>query len=152
MTRRVLLRWAVLLTVMIVVDQLAKWAARRFLVDSSVTSRFVGLVLTMNSGVAFGLFGGKAWVIPLNGLLGGAVLIAGLQALRLGDGGLASGFFLIFAGFLGNFIDRLVLGRVTDFIWVRGWSVFNLADCFVTAGAILCGLALIFPERWGFHA
>ncbi len=111
----------------------------------------MGLVLTMNSGVAFGLFGGRAWVVPLNALLGCAVLLAGLEAFRRRRGGLASGFFLIFAGFSGNFIDRVLTGNVTDFIWIRGWSVFNLADCYVTAGAILCGLALVFPERWGFY-
>ncbi|MCE5193032.1 MAG: signal peptidase II [Candidatus Cryosericum sp.] len=149
--RASLLRWFSLLAVMIAADQLTKWGARRFLAGNPLTSNLMGLILTMNSGVAFGLFGGRAWVVPLNALLGCAVFIAGLVAFRHGEGGVASGFFLIFAGFAGNFIDRVVMGKVTDFIWIRGWSVFNLADCFVTAGAILCGLALVFPKRWGFH-
>lgn len=143
--------WFSAVALMIAADQLAKWSARRLLAGNPLSGRFVGLVLTMNSGVAFGLFGGKWWVVPLNALLGCSVLIAGLQALHHGDRGLASGLFVIFAGFLGNFIDRLLMGKVTDFIWIRGWSVFNLADCFVTAGAILCGLSLVFPQRWGFH-
>jgi len=112
----------------------------------------VGLVLTMNKGVAFGLFGGRQWVMPVNAVLGMGVCVAAIAALRRGDLGLAHGFLLIFAGFAGNFIDRVAAGQVTDFLWVRGWSVFNVADCFVTTGAILCGLALLFPDRWGFHA
>jgi len=112
----------------------------------------VGFVLTMNKGVAFGLFGGEAWVVPLNAVLGIGICVAAIAALHRGDRGLAHGFLLIFAGFAGNFIDRVMAGQVTDFLWVRGWSVFNVADCLVTTGAILCGLALLFPNQWGFHA
>jgi signal peptidase II len=147
-----LLRWSVVVALMILADQATKWMARRFLFQHAATAGPVGLVLTMNKGVAFGLFGGRQWVVPVNAVLGAGVFIAAIAALYRGDRGLAHGFFLIFAGFAGNFVDRVVAGQVTDFLWVRGWSVFNMADCLVTAGAILCGLALLFPARWGFHA
>ena len=88
----------------------------------------------------------------MNAILGIGICVSAMAALHRGDLGLAHGFLLVFAGFAGNFIDRIVAGQVTDFLWVRGWSVFNVADCLVTAGAILCGLALVFPDRWGFHA
>jgi signal peptidase II len=148
----VLLRWSVLVTLMILADQGTKWMARRYLLQHAITAGPVGLVLTMNKGVAFGLFGGRQWVMPVNAVLGMGVCVAAIAALRRGDLGLAHGFLLVFAGFAGNFIDRVAAGQVTDFLWVRGWSVFNVADCFVTTGAILCGLALLFPDRWGFHA
>ncbi|MCX6086301.1 MAG: signal peptidase II [Caldiserica bacterium] len=147
-----LLRWSVLVALMILADQGTKWLARRFLFQHSLTAGPVGFVLTMNKGVAFGLFGGEAWVVPLNAVLGIGVCVAAIAALHRGDRGLAHGFLLIFAGFAGNFIDRVMAGQVTDFLWVRGWSVFNVADCLVTTGAILCGLALLFPNQWGFHA
>jgi signal peptidase II len=145
-------RWSVLVILMILVDQGTKWMARRFLLQHLVTTGPVGLVLTMNKGVAFGLFGGRQWVVPVNAVLGLGVCVAAIVALHHGDRGLAHGFLLVFAGFAGNFIDRVVAGQVTDFLWVRGWSVFNVADCLVTTGAILCGLALLFPHQWGFHA
>jgi len=145
-------RWSVLVILMILVDQGTKWMARRFLLQYVVTTGPVGLVLTMNKGVAFGLFGGRQWVVPVNAVLGLGVCVAAIVALYRGDRGLAHGFLLVFAGFAGNFIDRVVAGQVTDFLWVRGWSVFNVADCLVTTGAILCGLALLFPHQWGFHA
>jgi signal peptidase II len=147
-----LLRWSFPVAVMILADQGTKWLARRYLLHHAITAGPVGLVLTMNKGVAFGLFGGHQWVVPVNAVLGIGVCIAAIAASRRGDLGLAHGFLLVFAGFAGNFIDRIVAGQVTDFIWVRGWSVFNVADCCVTIGAILCGLALLFPNRWGFHA
>jgi len=148
----ILLRWSVLVTLMILADQGTKWMARQYLLQHAITAGPVGLVLTMNKGVAFGLFGGRQWVMPVNAVLGMGVCVAAIAALRRGDLGLAHGFLLVFAGFAGNFIDRVAAGQVTDFLWVRGWSVFNVADCFVTTGAILCGLALLFPDRWGFHA
>jgi signal peptidase II len=147
-----LFRWSVLVVLMILADQGTKWLARRFLFQRAVTAGPMGLVLTMNKGVAFGLFGGQQWVVSVNAMLGISVCVGAIAALHRGDRGLAHGFLLVFAGFAGNFIDRVVAGQVTDFLWVRGWSVFNVADCFVTAGAILCGLALLFPNRWGFHA
>jgi signal peptidase II len=147
-----LLHWSVLVVLMILADQATKWMARRFLLQHVITAGPVGLVLTMNKGVAFGLFGGRQWVIPVNAVLGIGVCLAAIIALHRGARGLAHGFLLVFAGFAGNFIDRVIAGQVTDFLWVRGWSVFNVADCLVTTGAILCGLALLFPNQWGFHA
>ncbi len=146
-----LFRQSVLTIALVLLDQATKWAARHLLLHESFTAGPVGLVLTMNRGVAFGLFGGRHWVIPLNAVLGICVCAAAMLTLSRGERGLANGLLLVFAGFAGNFIDRLVAGQVTDFFWVRGWSVFNVADCLVTTGAILCGLALLFPDRWGFH-
>jgi signal peptidase II len=148
----IFLRWSVLVVLMILGDQATKWMARRLLLQRVIMAGPVGLVLTMNKGVAFGLFGGRQWVVPVNAVLGIGVCIAAIVALHRGDRGLAHGFLLVFAGFAGNFIDRIIAGQVTDFLWVRGWSVFNVADCLVTTGAILCGLALLFPNQWGFHA
>src|SRR5665811_475522 len=117
-----LFRGSVLVALMILADQGTKWLARRFLFQRAATAGPVGLVLTMNKGVAFGLFGGQQWVVPVNAVLGISVCVAAIAALHRGDLGLAHGFLLVFAGFAGNFIDRVVAGQVTDFLWVRGWS------------------------------
>src|SRR5450830_1531337 len=88
----VLLRWSVLVTLMILADQGTKWMARRYLLQHAITAGPVGLVLTMNKGVAFGLFGGRQWVMPVNAVLGMGVCVAAIAALRRGDLGLAHGF------------------------------------------------------------
>ena len=74
-------RWSVLVILMILVDQGTKWMARRFLLQYVVTTGPVGLVLTMNKGVAFGLFGGRQWVVPVNAVLGLGVCVAAIVAL-----------------------------------------------------------------------
>ena len=47
------------------------------------------------------------------------------------------GFLLIVSGAISNIIDRLAFGCVIDFIDLRFWPVFNLADVFISAGAII---------------
>lgn len=58
---------------------------------------------------------------------------------------------IVFAGAVGNFIDRLMLGYVRDFIGVNiiGWSfpVFNLADIYITCGFIALGLWMMVEEN-----
>jgi len=46
-------------------------------------------------------------------------------------------FGLILAGAIGNLIDRVLYGAVTDFISVYSFPIFNLADSFITVGVIL---------------
>ena len=50
---------------------------------------------------------------------------------------LRSGFDFVLAGAFGNLIDRLFRGFVVDFIDLKFWPVFNLADVFITLGVIL---------------
>jgi lipoprotein signal peptidase len=45
--------------------------------------------------------------------------------------------FLILAGACGNFLDRIFFGCVIDFIDLKVWPIFNLADSFITIGAIM---------------
>ena len=51
------------------------------------------------------------------------------------------GFALVFSGALGNIVDRIARGYVVDFIHVRGWPVFNVADIAVVVGMGLIALA-----------
>ncbi len=56
---------------------------------------------------------------------------------------------MILGGGIGNMIDRFRLGYVVDFLDIREWlnfPIFNIADCFVTVGAILLGVYIIFIE------
>ena len=53
---------------------------------------------------------------------------------------------LLLAGSLGNLIDRLRLGSVTDFIRVPHWPAFNMADIFIAMGVGLILLLYLFPN------
>jgi len=102
----------------------------------------LNIVHVQNTGSAFGLFTNQAFLLSLVAIAGLVVLLLFFRYLKdLGFlGGLA--LSLIFAGALGNLIDRLRFGYVTDFIYFRLWDnvfwpAFNVADSAITVGAIL---------------
>jgi signal peptidase II len=69
----------------------------------------------------------------------GVVLVRRPPQLRLTRAAL----LLVTAGAAGNYIDRLVRGYVVDFVYVHHWPVFNVADAYVTAGAVMLGLSIV---------
>ena len=54
---------------------------------------------------------------------------------------------LISAGAIGNGLDRLVRGCVVDFVHIHHWPVFNVADTYITIGAILLVVGLRFRQH-----
>jgi len=94
------------------------------------------LTHTGNTGIAFGLFAGGsilfaivACVVTVIILFYNYTLPAGNVALRLVLG-------LLLGGALGNLIDRVRLGHVTDFLDFGPWPIFNVADTAVVVGAL----------------
>ena len=53
------------------------------------------------------------------------------------------GYFLVFAGAIGNIYDRIVLRFVVDFIDFHFWPVFNIADSAICIGACLIGIGIL---------
>ena len=100
-----------------------------------------------NSGIAFGLFPtATAGVIVLTG-----VAVAWMLVFFARSGGrhpiLPVALGLLLGGSLSNFVDRVRLGHVVDFLDFRFWPAFNLADSFIVAGvAVLIG-ALLLADR-----
>ena len=59
----------------------------------------------------------------------------------------SAALLLVTAGALGNYIDRLARGYVVDFLYLHHWPVFNVADAYVAAGAILLAVSALAPTR-----
>jgi signal peptidase II len=100
-----------------------------------------------NSGIAFGLFAqATAVVIVVTG-----IAIAWMLAFFARAGGrhpiLPVGLGLVIGGSVSNLVDRVRLGYVTDFIDLRWWPAFNLADSFICIGVIVLLGALAYAER-----
>ena len=145
-----------LAAVVLVLDQASKWVILTQVMDPprvvEVTG-FFNLILTYNTGVSFGLFGGPAAWKPW--ALGGLALAvsAGLlywlarQPERLL--GLAIG--LIVGGALGNALDRAHQPGVVDFLdfHLAGWHwpAFNLADSSIFLGVAILVFDGLFGER-----
>ena len=100
-----------------------------------------------NSGIAFGLFSSKtAAVIVLTGIAVAWMLIF---FARSGSRHpvLPVALGLVIGGSLSNLLDRVRLGYVTDFLDLRYWPAFNLADSFIVIGVGILLAALVFAER-----
>jgi signal peptidase II len=95
----------------------------------------VNLVHVRNSGVAFGFFsGGGALVLVLTLAALGALVV--YFVLRPDRRGLWIPTGLLVGGALGNLIDRLINGSVTDFIKLPLWPAFNVSDMAITFGVL----------------
>jgi signal peptidase II len=113
-----------------------------------LVSGLLHLTLVHNRGGAFGLLPGASGLFVLVGAAAALViLIIGRRVPGLSwAGALALG--LILGGALGNLLDRVLLGTVTDFVDVRlhgqnVWPVFNLADSCITVGGVLAALQML---------
>ena len=99
------------------------------------------LVHTTNSGVAFSLLSGSADAVTVLALIGLALLLAFFARYRE-HAPLWLPVGLIAGGAVGNLIDRLRDGAVTDFIKLPDWPAFNLADSAITIGVVALILIL----------
>jgi signal peptidase II len=100
-----------------------------------------------NSGIAFGLFASAtAVVIVLTG-----VAVAWMLTFFARSGArhpiLPLALGLVIGGSLSNLLDRVRLGYVTDFLDVRYWPAFNLADSFIVVGVVILFIVLLFTDR-----
>lgn len=103
----------------------------------------LSLTYVLNSGAAFSLFRHDRWIFIAVALgLLGWVLWVTVRSPVLGRWSVG-GLGLLAGGAAGNLWDRLVSGRVIDYIQVPFWPVFNLADA-----SIVVGMALIVWEGW----
>jgi signal peptidase II len=104
----------------------------------------IDLVHVRNTGVAFSLFSGGGTIVLVFTLLALAAL-TGYLALRPDRPGLWLPTGLLVGGAIGNLIDRVADGAVTDFIKLPLWPAFNLADLAITLGVL--ALLWVFDRR-----
>jgi signal peptidase II len=134
-----------LIAAAVVADQLTKTAALSLLSQGTAVPVLPSFNLTLgfNTGVSFGMMGGFMAGKPfLMAALTGALTIAfAVMAFRAQHALERAGLALVVGGALGNIIDRLRQGAVTDFLdfyWRDWhWPMFNVADICITLGAVL---------------
>jgi signal peptidase II len=124
-----------LVIVVAIIDQLTKRAIRAGIAVGDVHTLLPGLRLVhvTNNGVAFGfLAGGGAALLVVT--LVALVALTGFFIMHPTRRGLWIACGLLVGGALGNLIDRLTQGSVTDFVKLPLWPAFNLADTAITFG------------------
>ena len=147
---------AVFAVLAVLLDQLSKfWIVANIPLHGQipVIDGLFHLTYAQNTGAAFSSFEGAQWLFVLVFALLTAGILWEFPKKRMPFTALERwSIVAIYAGGIGNIIDRLRLGYVVDMIEVEfmEFAVFNVADCFITCGAILLlgHLALFNKEFW----
>jgi signal peptidase II len=130
-------RAAAIIAVVLIVDRITKHAVVTGIAIGDVHKFLPGinLVDVRNSGVAFGFFaGGGALVLILTLTALTALVVYFLRRPTRRGLWLPTG--LLVGGAVGNLIDRLINGSVTDFIKLPLWPAFNVSDMAITFGVL----------------
>jgi len=139
----------------IALDQWTKWLVRENLPFQGTwlpeglewLSPYARIVHWYNSGAAFGMFqDGNVVFMTLAFIVIGAIIYYYPQ-VESEDWTLKLAMSLQMAGAAGNLIDRLMMGKVTDFISVGTFPVFNVADASISVGVAVLLLGVWLKER-----
>ncbi|MGA2757205.1 MAG: signal peptidase II [Solirubrobacteraceae bacterium] len=134
---RVARRAAAVAVIVLAADQLTKELVRSSIALGQQRRLLPGVTLVhaQNSGIAFSLFtGSEVGVVVVAAVIIAAVVAYFARHHQQRWMWLACG--LIVGGALGNLVDRLRVGTVTDFIKLPDWPAFNLADASITLGVL----------------
>ena len=143
--------FAAIVLVVIIADQLSKSWIKGHLGPGEVLwdAGFLQIIHVLNTGAAFGIFKNATTILIIVDFIGIAVILYLVFFLRrqwpfIDKAPVRVSIALILAGTIGNLIDRLRVGEVTDFIDFKIWPVWNIADASVTVGVIILAYCLIF--------
>ncbi len=141
-------RAGAVIAVVIVLDQITKALVRANVAEDSERSVFffVKLVYVRNKGVAFGFLSGGGAIVLVFTLIALSLLV-GYLAVRPDRPWLWLPTGLLIGGAVGNLIDRVANGAVTDFIKLPHWPAFNVADMSITVG-VFALLWVLEGPRW----
>lgn len=116
------------------IDFITKDLAKKYLISNTI--KIVGDLLELeyssNEGISFGMFKGDILVTYVMPLIGMGILI--LMYIKLIQKKKTEKIMAIvyLAGFLGNYVERLFTGQVTDFIRIKYFAIFNFADIYLS--------------------
>jgi signal peptidase II len=152
------LRYLFVSLAVLVLDQWTKWLVEVHLPEHSaqpVIPGFLNLTHVRNTGVAFGLFASEGastgWFLTLLGLGALAAVTVYFWFAPTRDRSLLVALALVVGGAVGNLIDRVASGAVTDFIDVyvgsHHWPSFNVADSAISIGIVLMAIDSFRPRH-----
>ena len=140
------LKYFLLLAILVTVDLWTKqYVVNNFSVGQTkdLILPFIDLLLIYNSGIAFGILDNNNELTSYFLLILGIIIVLYIINLAINEQSIkkATALMIISGGALGNIIDRATDNYVTDFLHLKinnySFFIFNLADAFITIGAIL---------------
>jgi signal peptidase II len=108
---------------------------------------YARIVHWYNTGVAFGLLQGQNLIFTILAVIIAVAILFFYPKFTKEDWPLRLALALQFGGAIGNLIDRITLGHVTDFISVGNFAVFNIADASITVGVGVMVFGIWWADR-----
>lgn len=108
---------------------------------------YARIVHWQNTGAAFGIFQNSNLILMILSIIVSIAIVIYYQKVQPEETLMRIAFSMQFGGALGNLVDRIKIGHVTDFISVGTFPVFNIADACVTVGVSLLVLSVLIAER-----
>lgn len=140
--------------IVILLDQLSKILVRSQLLFGAIWApwpaleEFFKIVHWKNTGMFMGVLEGFGLLFTLLAVVVAAAGLYFFPRIQRTERALRLGFSLQLGGVVGNLIDRLVVGHVTDFISIRGLPVMNIADIAIYAGLLILAFSVLLrPEN-----
>lgn len=130
----------IIATVLIALDQFTKYLIRSNLAFGQIwmpwkwLEPYARIIHINNTGAAFGLFKGANSIFMVLAVIVSGVIIYYFPSISRKDWVIRTALSMQLAGALGNLIDRVIFGKVTDFISVGTFPVWNIADASITVG------------------
>jgi signal peptidase II len=139
----------------VALDQWTKWLVRvnipageSWLPESLMwLSPYARIVHWYNRGAAFGMFQEGGMVFTVLAFIVIAAIIYYYPQVSRADWPLRLAMSMQLGGAIGNLIDRLTIGYVTDFVSVGTFPVFNIADASISVGCVVLLLGVWLQER-----
>jgi signal peptidase II len=138
---------------LITCDQITKALVRTYLpVEGQTWSAlaflepYARIIHITNTGVAFGMFKGMGWVFAILAVIVAGVIVYYYPKVEKKEWLLRVALALQFSGAVGNLIDRILYGKVIDFISVGNFAIWNVADASITVGVALMVLSILIQE------
>ena len=140
----------IIMAAMIFIDQITKYLARTDLAENSksIIKGVFSLSLVSNKGAAWGMLQGRVDILSIVSIA--LIIVLTIFYFRIPE---EKKFNIIrilcisiVAGAIGNLIDRIGFGYVTDFLYFEliDFPVFNVADCYITVAMLIFVILLIF--------
>lgn len=139
----------------VALDQWTKWWVRenieyggQWLPEGLMwLSPYARIVHWYNSGAAFGMFQNGNLVFTILAFIVIAAILYYYPSVEANDWTLKLAMGLQLGGAVGNLIDRLIMQKVTDFISIWTFPVFNIADASISVGVVVLLLGVWLKER-----
>lgn len=132
----------------VIVDQISKLLVQRNMYGSeiSIIDNVFSLTYVENFGAAWGIFSEWDFLLKVLPPVLIVIILIYLYKSKPDKFEILSGT-LVISGAIGNFIDRIRLGYVIDFIDFKFWPVFNFADICIVVGCFLMIITLFSREK-----